>query len=93
MKTMHRQKKKSSAVFRLMIAACVAFAFLKLVQLQMQLNDKQAEIDALEQSKIVATIYNEDLQNQVDNFDGNMEQYLRGNGYVGPSDQVYQFVN
>ncbi len=93
MKANRRQKKKSGVAMRIVIVACVAFAFFKLVQLQMQLNDKQAEIDALAQRKSVAEIYNEDLQSKVDNFDGNLEQYLREGGYVGPGDQVYQFVN
>ncbi len=93
MKASRRQKKKSGAAIRVVILACVAFAFFKFVQLQVQLNDKQAEIDALAQRKDVEMIYIEDLQNKVDSFDDNLEQYLRQDGYVGPSDQVYQFVN
>ncbi len=93
MKTKRQQKKKSGFLFRLVIVAAVAFGLFKFLQVQMQLNEKQAEIDALEQRKIVETIYNEDLQNKVDNFEGNLEEYLREDGYVGPNDQVYQFVN
>lgn len=93
MKTKRRRKKKVSVVFRVVIVAVVAFGFFKLVQIQMQLNDKQSEIDALAERKAVEQIYIEDLQNKVDNIDDNIEQYLREDGYVGPSDQVYQFVN
>ncbi len=88
-----RRQNTSGIVIRVIIVAGVAFLFFKLLQLQVQLNDKKAEIAALEQRKAVAEIYNEDLQNKVDNFDDNLEQHLRGNGYVGPNDQVYQFVN
>lgn len=93
MKTTRRRKKKISVVFRVVIVAMVAFGFFKLVQIQMQLNEKQSEIDALAERKAVEQIYIEDLQNKVDNIDNNLEQYLREDGYVGPSDQVYQFVN
>ncbi len=93
MKAKRRQKKKVSLVFRVVIVAVVAFGFFKLVQIQMQLNEKQAEIDALAERKAVEEIYLEDLQDKVDNIDDNLEQYLREDGYVGPSDQVYQFVN
>ncbi len=93
MKTRRRQRRKNSALFRIVIVAVVAFGFFKLVQIQMQLNEKQAEIDALAERKAVEEIYLEDLQNKVDNIDENLEQYLREDGYVGPNDQVYQFVN
>lgn len=93
MKTKRRQRKMNSAVIRIVVVAVVAFGFFKFVQIQMQLNEKQAEIDALAERKAVEEIYVEDLQNKVDNIDDNLEQYLREDGYVGPNDQVYQFVN
>lgn len=93
MKAKRRQRIKSSALFRVVIVAVVAFGFFKLVQIQMQLNDKQAEIDALEERIAIETVYNEDLQSKIDNFDEKQDQYLRDNGYVGPNDQVFQFVN
>lgn len=93
MKTKRRQQRKNSALFRIVIVAVIAFVFFKLVQIQMQINEKQGEIDALAERKAVEEIYLEDLQNKVDNIDENLEQYLREDGYVGPNDQVYQFVN
>ena len=93
MKTKRRGVKKNTALFRIVIVACVSFAFFKLVQMQMQINAKQAEIDELEQRREVQTIYVEDLQDKVDNVEDDLEQYLREDGYVGPNDQVYQFVN
>lgn len=93
MSSRRRRKKKISVAFRVVIVAVVAFGFFKMVQIQTQLNEKQSEIDALEERKAVEQIYIEDLQNKVDNIDNNLEQYLREDGYVGPSDQVYQFVN
>lgn len=93
MKTKRRQKNKGGVMFRIVIVALVAFGIVKLVQIQTQLNDKQAEIDSLAEQVAVEQIYNEDLQNKVDTIDENLEQYLREDGYVGPNDQVYQFVN
>lgn len=93
MKTKRRQRKKNSVMIRVVVVAVIAFGFFKLVQIQMQLNEKQAEIDALAERKAVEEIYVEDLQNKVDNIEDNLEQYLREDGYVGPNDQVYQFVN
>ena len=88
-----RRKKKSSPLFRIVIVAVIAFGFFKLVQIQMQINEKQAIIDDLAERKAVEEIYVEDLQDKVDNIEENLEQYLREDGYVGPNDQVYQFVN
>ena len=94
MKTKRRQRKKNNLVVRIVIVAVVAFGFFKFVQSQMQLNEKQAEIDALAERIAMETIYNEDLQNKVDNFDDDhMERHLREDGYVGPNDQVFQFAN
>lgn len=93
MSAKRRSRKKNSALLRVVIVAVVAFGFFKLVQIQMQLNDKQSEINTLVERKAVEEIYLEDLQNKVDNIDNNLEQYLREDGYVGPNDQVYQFVN
>lgn len=93
MKAKSRKNKKNSVIFRIVIVACVAFGFFKLVQLQMQINEKQSQINALAERKAVEEIYIEDLQDKVDNVDDNLEQYLREDGYVGPNDQVYQFVN
>ena len=49
---------KSFAIVRIVIVAVVAFGLFKLVQIQMQLNEKQAEIDALytkaEDAKVLA---------------------------------------
>ncbi len=88
-----RRHKKSSPLFRIVIVAVIAFGFFKLVQIQMQINEKQAVIDELAERKAVEEIYVEDLQDKVDNIEENLEQYLREDGYVGPNDQVYQFVN
>ncbi len=88
-----RRKMKSSPLFRIVIVAVIAFGFFKLVQIQMQINEKQAAIDDLAERKAIEEIYVEDLQNKVDNIDENLEQYLREDGYIGPNDQVYQFVN
>ncbi len=93
MKTKRRRKNKGGVMFRIVIVALIAFGIVKLVQIQTQLNDKQAEIDSLAEQVAVEQIYNEDLQNKVDTIDENLEQYLREDGYVGPNDQVYQFVN
>ena len=93
MKTKRRQKNMGGMMFRIVIVALVAFGIVKLVQIQTQLNDKQAEIDSLAEQVAIEQIYNEDLQNKVDTIDDNLEQYLREDGYVGPNDQVYQFVN
>ena len=89
-----RHRKKNSALLRIVIVAAVAFGFFKLVQIQMQINEKQAQIDALAERKAVAEVYNEDLQDKNDNFDDEqMERQMYENGYVGPNDQVFKFAN
>lgn len=93
MKAKRRQRNKNSAFIRIAIVAAVAFGFFKLVQIQMQLNEKQALIDAQNEQIAVETIYNEDLQNKVDNSEENEDRTARDNGYVRPNDQVFRFTN
>ncbi|MBQ4612552.1 MAG: hypothetical protein IJB26_03255 [Clostridia bacterium] len=94
MKTKRQSGKKNHVIFRVVIAVAVAFALFKGVQMFMQLEAKQAELDALEQRKEIETIYNEEMADKVEDFDENdLEDEAREEGFVGPNDQVLQLVN
>lgn len=94
MKTKHQNKNKNRVILRVVLAAFVAFALFKGVQMFMQLEAKQAELDALEQKKEIETIYNEEMADKVEDFDENdLEDEAREEGFVGPNDQVLQLVN
>lgn len=92
-----RAKKRTAGhanwAVRIVVIGCIVFAFVKIVQIQMQINQKQEEINRLENAIAMAELYNEDLAEQGAHFEEYLEQHLREQGYVYPSDQVYQFSN
>lgn len=93
MKAKKRTRRKANWLMRIMIVALAAFALLKLLQLQMQINEKQEQIEELQTAIDTARLYNEDLTEKNEHFEQYLEQQLREDGYVYTNDQVYQFAN
>lgn len=94
MKARKKQKRVNSVAFRVVIVAVVVFAFVKLVQDNVQYNKLKALKQQMAESVKMAKILNEDLQNKVDNFDKseNYDRYMYENNYIGSSDQVFVLV-
>ena len=90
MKARKKQKRVNSVAFRVVIVAVVVFAFVKLVQVNVQYNKLKALKQQMAESVKMAKILNEDLQNKVDNFDKSRHMYE--NNYIGSSDQVFVLV-
>lgn len=86
-----RTTKKHSLVIRIMVIAFLLFTVFKILQLQMQMNQKQDTISDLKNNIAVAQLINEDLTEKCNNY--NLEQRAREEGYVLPYDQVYQISN
>ncbi len=94
MKAAVPMKKKVNWPIRILLVAGVLFLFVKVVQVNAQMAEKQELIESLKADIETAKVYNEDLaeKNESD-FAGYLEKRLREKGYVFPNDQIYQFSN
>ncbi len=95
MKQAKRTKKKVHWLIPLVVVAVIAFVFVKMVQLQVQLDEKQGEFNALQDQIAVTKIQNEDLAAKNDSLDTDkgQKQQLYDYGYVNDNDQVYVYTN
>lgn len=83
-------KKRTNWVLRLVLVACAVFLFLKLVQLHMQMSEKQQQITDLQDSIHKQSLLVEDLGEQIANADDYLERHANENGLVLPGQQIYQ---
>lgn len=90
MKTAHRAKKKSNWAVRLVLVAVAAFLFLKLVQLHVQMEEKQQLIDQMNDSITKQALINEDLGEQIANAEEYLERQANEAGLCLPGQQIYQ---
>ncbi len=90
MRTARRVKKKANWALRLVLVAFAAFLFLKLVQVHMQMNEKQQQYATLQDDIRKQTLIVEDLGEQIANADDYLERRANENGLVLPGQQVYQ---
>ena len=92
-----KQQKKSAArqrrlLFRLGVLCCAFYGIIYLVQLQTQIAEKQAQIDALDAQIAQDTEENAELRNQVEN--GVTDEYIASvardqYGYIMPNERVF----
>lgn len=85
-----RSAKKANWAMRILLVAVAAFLFLKLVQLHVQLEDKQQQLIALNNSISHQTLINEDLTEQAENADDILEREANDSGLYLPGQQIYQ---
>lgn len=83
-------KKKTNWALRILLIAVAAFLFLKLVQVHIQLEEKQQQLTALYNSKNHQTLINEDLTEQAENADDILEREANEAGLFKPGQQIYQ---
>ncbi len=83
-------KKKNNWLLRIVLVACAAFLFLKAVQLHAQMDEKQRQIDALQNSIDNRTLLVEDLNEQIANADDYLERRANESGLAFPGQQIYQ---
>ncbi len=94
MKRTKRTGRKTRVLVSFIIVTLVAFFFVKMVQLQVQLDEKQGQLDSLFEQITMVQIQNEDLQAKNDSLETEegQKQQLRENGYVADDDQVYIYA-
>ncbi len=91
--TAARPKQKKKSIFlRVALLAFAVYMVVVLVQLQMEISDRQKDIDALYTQIAQQQRLNEDLQNKVADNDLYLEQQARDNGYVRPGEDVFQEI-
>lgn len=86
------KQKKKSIFLRIALVAFAVYMVVVLVQLQMEISDRQKDIDSLQAQILQQQRLNEDLQNKVENTDLYLEQQARDDGYVRPGEDVFQEV-
>ena len=89
------RKKKNSGLplgkkIAIVLVALAAFLFLKLVQLHVQIEEKQQAIDLLQGNIVKQMLINEDLNGQIANADEYLERQANDAGLCLPGQQVYQ---
>ena len=87
-----RATQKRNWAFRLLLVAVSAFLFIKLVQLHVQMEDKQQQISNLNDSIYKQALINEDLSEQIANADEYLERQANEVGLYLPGQQIYQNV-
>lgn len=85
-----RSNKKTNWALRILLVAVAAFLFLKLVQLHVQLEDKQQQLIDLNNSISHQTLINEDLTEQAENAEDILEREANDAGLYLPGQQIYQ---
>lgn len=85
-----RANKKTNWVLRILLIAVAAFLFLKLVQLHVQLEDKQQQLIELNNSINHQTLLNEDLAERAENAEDILEREANDAGLYMPGQQIYQ---
>ena len=90
-KTGRRNKAKTSWALRIVLIICAAFLFVKLVQLHVQIEEKQQQILLQNESINKYTLINEDLNEQIAHADENLERQANNAAdlYL-PGQQIYQ---
>lgn len=89
-RTNKRSAKKVNWALRILLVAVAAFLFLKLVQLHVQLEDKQQQLIDLNNSISHQTLINEDLSEQAENAEDILEREANDAGLYLPGQQIYQ---
>lgn len=92
MSTRRAAKKRTNWVLRLLLVVGAAFLFLKAVQLHLQMDEKQQQIDALQNQIYTQQVMNEDLEEQKNKAQTGdyLSQKANDAGWVLPGQQIYQ---
>lgn len=80
---------------RLLVLAVLVFAVyvvVMLTQLQMELNERQAALDAIDQQIMEQQRANEDYQDKLDNYEKYLEEQVRQRGLARPGEIIFQEI-
>ena len=83
------KKKKKNLLISFALLLLAGYIAVLFVNLQMQINEKQTEIDRKQAQIHEYQNLNEDLQNKLDNPNAYLDQEARKNGYVKPNSDIF----
>ena len=86
------RRKKKSVFLRIALLAFSVYVIVMLVQLQMELSQRQKTLNNLEQSIQNQLRLNEDLQNKSENYQTYLEQQARNQGMAVPGEIIYKEI-
>ena len=84
------KRKKKSVFLRVALAAFSVYVVVMLVQLQLEITDRQDRIAALDEQIRQQELENDNLQKQADNYEYYQEQKAREQGYARPGETTYK---
>ena len=86
------KKKKKSIFLRIALLAFSLYVIITLVQLQMDIGNKQKQLDAGQENILLQQQLNGDLKSKLENPDEYIEQEARDQNMVKPGEIVMQEV-
>ncbi|MFR1436318.1 MAG: FtsB family cell division protein [Acutalibacteraceae bacterium] len=86
------KKKKKSIFLRIALLAFSLYVIITLVQLQMDIGNKQKQLDAVQENILLQQQLNGDLKSKLENPDEYIEQEARDQNMVKPGEIVMQEV-
>ena len=94
MKVVKQKKRKKSIMLRLAVLAFVAYIVVTLVNQQVQISEKKAQLQSMNEQIRVQEIQNEDLKRVVNAGEGENEDYIErvareGLDYAKPGERVF----
>ena len=85
-----KRKRKKSIFLRIALPAFSVYVVVMLVQLQMEITDRQDRIAALDDQIRQQELENDNLQKQTDNYEYYLEQKAREQGYARPGETIFK---
>ena len=86
------KKKKKSIFLRIALLAFSLYVIITLVRLQMDIGNKQKQLDAVQENILLQQQLNGDLKSKLENPDEYIEQEARDQNMVKPGEIVMQEV-
>ena len=86
------KKKKKSIFLRIALLAFSLYVIITLLQLQMDIGNKQKQLDAVQENILLQQQLNGDLKSKLENPDEYIEQEARDQNMVKPGEIVMQEV-
>ena len=84
------KRKKKSIFLRIALVAFSSYVVVMLVQLQLEITDRQKRIEALDEQIRQQQLENDSLQKQSDNYEYYQEQKAREQGYARPGETIFK---
>lgn len=87
-----KKRPKRSRILAVAILTFVVYTVVTLVQLQMELDDRQKVLDDVSQQITQQQRTNEDLQDKLNNYEKYLEEQVRQRGMARPGEIVFQEI-